>query len=88
MRAKTLTLYSLPYLVGIASLMVAAHEVAPSILTLRASPAATPRLEQIFGQTVNRAAKGDRLPIRQSAPAENGKQRPQAAPNTIVVAVR
>jgi len=69
MLVKTLTLKSLPYIVGIVGSIVAAHNIAPS-------PGTTPGLQSdintestiIYRQAVNRALKGDRLPIRQAEP--------------------
>jgi hypothetical protein len=84
---KTFTLYSLTYIVGIAS-TIAAHQVAPSPASLagfqsdRTETATTP------GQVSNRSAKGDRLPIRElrfptndKAPQAPPKQSEQSAPN-------
>ena len=67
MRMKNVILYSLPYVVGVASFLVAAHEVAPS-LTL--SDTST-RSAIIFDQVVNRSLKSDRLPIKQAVPQAN-----------------
>ena len=51
MRAKTVTLYSLPCVVAIASLLVAAHEIAPLARSVGVSAADGHHA----GQTVNRA---------------------------------
>jgi hypothetical protein len=67
MRIKSVTLYSLPLVVGIASFLVTAHQVAPS-LTL--SDTST-RSAIIFHQVVNRSLKSDRLPIKQTVPQAN-----------------
>jgi hypothetical protein len=69
MRAKTVTLYSLPCVVAIASLLVAAHEIAPLARSVGVSHG------HHAGQTVNRAWKGDRLPIRHGSPKISPKAR-------------
>jgi hypothetical protein len=75
---KTFTLYSLTYVVGIAS-TIAAHQVAPSPGSLagfqsdRTEAATTP------GQVANRSAKGDRLPIRELRFPTNDKAPPKQA---------
>ena len=69
MRIKSVTLYSLPLVVGIASFLVTAHQVAPS-LTL--SDTST-RSAIIFHQVVNRSLKSDRLPIKQTVPRADDK---------------
>ncbi|HJS60691.1 MAG TPA: hypothetical protein VJ800_02950 [Pseudolabrys sp.] len=65
MRAKTVTLYSLPCVVAIAGLLVGAHEAAPLVSPVAVSAAG----EHYTGQTVNRASKGDRLPVLHSPKA-------------------
>ena len=64
MRAKTVTLYSLPCVVAISILLVAAHEIAPLARSVGVSAADGHHA----GQTVNRAWKGDRLPIHHASP--------------------
>ena len=84
MLIKTLTLYSLTYILGITS-SVAVHQVI-------ASPGTVARFQQgsgttaiITGQIVNRSVKRDRLPIKQATPQANDKPRVQVpgqiAPN-------
>jgi hypothetical protein len=61
MRGKKVTLYSLPYVVGVANFLAVAQQVAPPIKSLDISH--TTKIGQtIAGQTVNRALKEDRLP--------------------------
>jgi hypothetical protein len=76
MRAKTVTLYSLPCVVAIASLLVAAHEIAPPASSTGVSAAG----ERHNGQTVNRAWKGDRLPIHHASPKILPKARTDPSP--------
>ena len=64
---KNVTLYSLPYVVGVASFLVAAHEVAPSLTLSDTSTTSA----IIFHQVVNRSLKSDRLPIKQAVPQAN-----------------
>jgi hypothetical protein len=86
MGIKSVTLYSLPCVVGVASFLVAAHQVAPSLTTLRAlSDASTKSSAIISGQVVNRSLKSDRLPIKQAVPQANDERQiklpGQIAPN-------
>jgi hypothetical protein len=67
MLVKTLTLKSLPYIVGIAGSIVAAHNIAPSAGTTSGLQSEI-NTEIIYRQAVDRALKGDRLPIRQAEP--------------------
>ena len=62
MRAKTVTLYSLPCVVGVAGFLVAAHQVAPSLEAWDTST----KSEIYSGQTVNHSVKRDQLPIRRT----------------------
>ena len=77
MHIKNVTLYSLPYLVGVASLVVAAHQAAP---TLRFEDTST-KSAITSDQVVNRAVKGDRLPIKQAVPRANDKVPTRIAPS-------
>ena len=77
MRIKNLTLYSLPYLVGAASLVVAANQAAP---TLRFEDTST-KSAITSDQVVNRSAKGDRLLIRQAVPRANDNVPTRIAPS-------
>jgi len=70
MHIKSLALYSFPYFVGVASLVVATHEVAP--MALRFQDTST-KSAITSGQVVNRSLKSDRLPIKQAAPQANDK---------------
>lgn len=72
MSTKNITLYSLPYLVAAASLVVAAHQAVPSLKTLP-SLSDTSVKNEFFGQFVNRALKGDRLPIGYTTPQATEK---------------
>ena len=80
---KSLTLYSLPYIVSVASLVVAAHQVAPSLRTFLSDTGTKSSI--ISGQVVNRSLKNDRLPIKQAVPRADDKAHivvpAQIAPN-------
>jgi hypothetical protein len=82
MRIKSVTLYSLPYVVGVVSFLVAAHQVAPSLTTLHALSDTSTKSVIISGQVVNRSLKSDRLPIKQAAPQANDKM-PVKVPGQI-----
>jgi len=85
MRIKSVTLYSLPYVVGVASFLVAAHQVAPSLTTLHPLSDASTKSAIISGQVVNRSLKSDRLPIKQAVPRADDERQiklpGQIAPN-------
>jgi hypothetical protein len=81
MRAKAVTLYSLPCVVAIAGLLVGAHEVAPLVSPVAVSAAG----EHYTGQTVNRVSKGDRLPVYQASPKISPKARTEPSPGRDVV---
>jgi hypothetical protein len=68
MLIKTLTLYSLTYIVGITS-SIAVHQVIPSPGT------PTGLQSDITHQFVNRSVKSDRLPIKQVKPQADDKAR-------------
>jgi hypothetical protein len=69
MLVKTLTLKSLPYIVGIAGSIVAAHNIAPSAGTTSGLQSdINTESTIIYRQAVDRTLKGDRLPIRQAEP--------------------
>ena len=77
MHIKYLTLNSLPYFVGVASLVVAVHAAAPA---LRFEDART-ETTKISGQIVNRLGKGDRLPIKHAVPLANDTVQTPLAPS-------
>ena len=85
MRIKSVILYSLPYVVGVASFLVAAHQVAPSLTTLRPLSDTSTKSAIISGQVVNRSLKSDRLPIKQAVPQADDERQiklpGQIAPN-------
>jgi hypothetical protein len=66
-RTKSITLYSLPYVVGVASFLVAAHQIQPSFKSIGLWGTST-KNEMYSGQTVNRSLKRDRLPIQRATP--------------------
>ena len=74
MRIKSVTLYSLPYVVAVASFLVAAHQVAPSANwidlwhTNTKAEIFSTKAEIFSGQTVNRSLKGNRLPMHEATP--------------------
>ena len=69
MRINSLTLYSLPYVVSVASLAIVAHQVVPSLRTPLLDTSTKSAV--ISGQVVNRSLKSDRLPIKQTVPQAN-----------------
>ena len=68
MRITSVILYLLPCVVGVASFLVAAYQVAPSLTTLRALSHTSIKSVIISGQVVDRSLKSDRLPIKQAVP--------------------
>jgi hypothetical protein len=73
MLIKTLTLYSLTYLVGISS-SLAVHQVIPSSSTAAGFQSDTStKVAKVNRQIVNRTVKSDRLPVKQAEPEANGK---------------
>ena len=62
MSVRNVTLYSLPYVVGVASILAVAQQAAPPITSLSVSHTTTIR-QTIPSQTVNRALKQNRLPM-------------------------
>ena len=72
MKIKSVTLYSLPYVVGIVSILVAVHQVVPTLkgISLRDANA---KNEAFSGQTVNRSRKSNRLPIHSTTPQAPAK---------------
>ena len=71
MQIKSVTLYSLPYVVGIAGILVAVHVVpTPKSISLWDANAKTGTFS---GQTVNSSRKGDRLPIQSTTPQAPAK---------------
>ena len=74
MLIKSVFLYSLPYIVGVASVMVAAHHFAPLLGTIPTTLSALPSPEGAFrGQAANRSLKGDRLVVHHGPPHTKGK---------------
>jgi hypothetical protein len=67
MPIKSVTLYPLPYVVAVASFLVAAHQVAPSPNWIDLWHTNT-KAEIFSGQTVNRSLKGTRLPMHEAMP--------------------
>lgn len=67
MRIKSITLYSLPYVVGLAGFLVTAPQVATSLKSIGLWDTST-KNEIYTGQTVNRSLKRDRLPIQRATP--------------------
>jgi hypothetical protein len=83
MRAKTVTLYSLPCVVGVAGFLVAAHQIAPSLEAIGLWDTST-KSEIYSGQTVNRSVKHDRLPVsRSTSQAPEKHQIKQPAPSML-----
>jgi hypothetical protein len=76
---KGLALYTALYIAGAASSIVAVHQLVPArqavLPTLSGSAAG---FGGFSGQVVNRAGKGDRLPIRHPMSRSNGRNRLEA----------
>jgi hypothetical protein len=71
---KGLILYSLPYIVGVASSIIAARQLVPSLDTLAHRLSETPATGDVFlGQVVNRSLKGDRLSMQHAKPLTSGE---------------
>ena len=82
MLVKTLTLKSLPYIVGIAGSIVAAHNIAPPTgITSGLQSGINTESTIIYRQAVDRTLKGDRLPIRQAGPNATNDESEHGAPN-------
>ena len=82
MLIKTLTLYSLTYILGITS-SLAVHQVIASPGTAARFQPGSGATAIITGQIVNRSVKRDRLPIKQPTPQASDKPRVQV-PGQIV----
>jgi len=80
MRVKNVTLYSLSYIVGVASLVVAAHQVSPALKPSRLLSDTSTKSAIFSGQVVDRSRKSDRSPFEQP-PRANIKVPAQIAPN-------
>jgi hypothetical protein len=76
MRVKIVTLYSLPYVVAIASILVGAQQIVPPLRSIGVSPTS----DRLIGQTINRALKSDRLPIHRASPQIPEKARTAPLP--------
>ena len=72
MRIRTLTLYSLVYLLGITSSM-AVHQVLPSADAAARLQSATGSTAALTQQIANRSIKSDRLPVKQANPKGDDK---------------
>jgi hypothetical protein len=81
---KGLALCTALYVAGAASSIVAVHQLAPArqaVLPTLSGSAAGPG--GFSGQVVNRAGKGDRLPIRHLMSRSNGRNRLEAPARDI-----
>jgi len=72
MQVKSVTLYSLPYVVGIVGILVAVHEVVPTPKSISLWDA-NAKNGTFSGQTINRSRKSDRLPIQSTTPQAPAK---------------
>ena len=96
----SVTLYSLPQVVGIAGILVAVHQVVPTSKsislwdanakdeTFSGQTVNRAKDETFSGQTVNRPRKSDRLPILSTtpqAPAKGQINTPVKTRETIIV---
>jgi len=87
MQIKSVTLYSLPYVVGIAGILVAVHQSVPTPKSISLWDA-NAKDGTFSGQTVNRSPKSDRLPIQSTtpqAPAKGQINTPVEAREIIIV---
>ena len=87
MRVKSVSLYSLPYVVAIVGILVAAHQVGPTLqgISLLDTNA---KNETFSGQAVNRSRKSNRLPIESTTPQTPAKRQinmPVKSRETIIV---
>ncbi|MGA7680969.1 MAG: hypothetical protein WCA54_12410 [Pseudolabrys sp.] len=82
MRIKSVTLYSVPYAVAIASIFVGAQQFAPPV-TLIVPWDTAKNHESYSAQTVNRALKGDQLPMTRSTPETVEKVRTKSPARSI-----
>ena len=80
MGVKKVTLYSLSYIVGVASLVLAAHQVSPALKPSRLLSDTRTKSAIFSGQVVDRSLKSDRLPLEQPSQADI-KVPAQIAPN-------
>jgi len=78
-RIKSVTLYSLPWVVAVASFLAAAHQVTPSFNSIGLWDA-SPKNQILPGQSVNRSPKRDRLPIQGATPHQAPEKRQLKAP--------
>jgi hypothetical protein len=72
MQIKSVTLYSLPYVVGIAGILVAIHPVVPTPKSISQWDA-NAKNGTFSGETINRSRKSDRLPIQSTTPQAPAK---------------
>ena len=87
MQIKSVTLYSLPYVLGIAGILVAVHPVVPTPKSISLWDA-NAKNGTFSGQTVNSSRKSDRLPIQSTtpqAPAKGQINTPVETRETIIV---
>ena len=81
MRIKSVTSYSLPYVVAV-SFLVAAHQFAPSPNWIDLWHTNT-KNEIFSDQTVNRSLKGNRLPMHEATPDQTPESGRIKAPTPI-----
>jgi hypothetical protein len=79
MRAKSVNLYSIPYVVSVASFLIVAQEVAPTLNSIGLRDTNT-KNEIFSGQSVNRSLKRDRLPIQSATPHQTPAKGQKKAP--------
>ena len=72
MQIKSVTLYSLPYVVGIAGILVAVHQIVPTPKSISLWDANS-KDATFSSQTVNRSRKSDRFPIQSTTPQAPAK---------------
>ena len=86
-------LHSIPYVVSVASFLIVAQQVAPTLNSIGLRDTNT-KNEIFSGQSVNRSLKRDRLPIQRATPPqapEKGQTKaptPTVEPAKIVIAQR
>ena len=87
MSVKNVSLYSLPYVVGVASILAVAQQVVSPVTSGVSHP--TTNRQTISSQTVNRALKQDRLPMHRAIFTHSSETKvrstePSAVPQIVV----
>lgn len=86
MRIKSLTMYSLLFVVGIVGILVAVHQFVPTLRGLSQFDT-NAKNGTISGQAVNRSRKSNRLPIQSTTPQAPAKGQMNAPVQTRVIII-